>query len=412
MPSAPRVVVYVPAPGELALPPACRTDDQVSGGPRSLHELAFAVAATGREVELRGRVSLGYYDQLREATGLAPALPDRARRPDRGEIVVIPEGEPDPLAVARVVLSGARGVMMVLAPPGLFGWPLTDGWTAPSVEDVDLDALARPEHFEAAAALGLALWTHMPHVCDRARAAGVDCRFVGNGSPLPVPAPQPKTVDVAWLRANRWGAAAERVAERLGDGVSVEAIDAVPQPEVARRLSVTRMLIWPSHIEGHGRVPAEARAAGCVPVALDTSPYATWLDEASGAVTVSAVDDMPAAIRGLLADPERLAVLAEQGRASAALQLDWPSYVARVDEALGEVERRRPQPAAGALAVLGDRIADLLAAERHEAGAAYQREVDRVSAERDEAGRRLAALRGRRAVRLALRAAELRPRSG
>jgi Glycosyl transferases group 1 len=411
MPSAARVVVCVPAPGELALPPAWPTDDQVSGGPRSLHELAFAVAATGRDVELRGRVSLGYCDLLRDATGLAPALPDRARRPVRGEIVIIPEGEPDPLAIARVVLSGAHAVMMVLAPPGLFGWPLTDGWTAPSVEDVDLDALARPEHFEAASALGLALWTHMPHVGDRARAAGVDCRFIGNGSPLPAPAPQPKTIDVAWLRANRWAPAAERVAERLGDAVSVDAIDAVPQPEVARRLTAARVLIWPSRIEGHGRVPGEARAAGCVPVALDTSPYATWLDEASGAVTVSVVDDMPAAIHRLLADPERLAVLADRGRASAALQLDWPSYVARVDEALADVEHRRPQPAAGALAVLGDRLAELLATQRDEVGAASQRDIDRLSAERDEAARRLAALRGRRAVRLALRAAELRPRS-
>jgi len=51
-----------------------------------------------------------------------------------------------------------------------------------------------------------------------------------HGTPARIPTPAEKTVDVAWLRANRWAPIAERVADDLTG--SVDAIEELPHPEL------------------------------------------------------------------------------------------------------------------------------------------------------------------------------------
>jgi len=403
-----RLVVYSGGGDGAELPPALPVAGRwIGGGIRTLHELAFAAAASGRRVELRGPVLPAAVERLAAATGVRPELPREPRRPDAHDVVVLPEGYDEPWWAGRVVLSRARAAMLLLAPPGLFGWPFTRDWEKPSPLVAERAALARPEHFRAYAELGFALWTPMPRMAELAAAAGVPCRAIGNGTPGPAPAPAEKRHDVAWLRANRWAPLAEQVAAALGEGVTVDAIEEAEHEQLLDRLAAARVLLWPSRIEGHARIVAEARARGCVPVALASNEFATGLDEASGAVVVAALERMAPVVADLLRDPDRLASLAEHGRRSAAEQLDWGGYVARVGAALDELEAREPA-GTGALAELGERLA-ALELERARLLAWTQRELALTRADRERWIARHAGLEARRSVRLALRLAQLRP---
>jgi hypothetical protein len=404
-----------------SLPPAIPYEGAwIPGGVRTLHELAVAVAATGRHVELRGHVLTPALNELSTAAGSRPALPMNPRRPQTGEVVIVPEGLRDPLELGRLLLSGAHVVLVVLAPTGLIGWPLIDGHVPASPHEVDLRSLARPEHFRAMAALNIACWTHMRRVQELAASAGVACHFIGNGDPLPPPPAAAKSVDVVWLKANRWAPVAEQVAARLE--ATVEAVDEVEHPELLRRLGTARILLWPSRIEGHGRIAAEARAAGAVPVALDSNVFATGLSEDHGAVTVRSIGEMPATIHALLRDPSRLAELAERGRQSVREQLDWPTFVRRVDHALRELDAS-DDPGAEARGAMGARVDEIHQTALSEIArlvselSATRSALDAVWADREALRSHhelisgdLLELRERKAVRAALRIAALRPR--
>src|SRR3954468_10602982 len=93
----------------------------VGGGLRSMYEMAVAVASAGRQVELRGAVHMPPLDELVEATGARPELPDSSRRLTAGDAVIVPEGIDDPAVHARLALSPARTILMMLGPPGLIG---------------------------------------------------------------------------------------------------------------------------------------------------------------------------------------------------------------------------------------------------------------------------------------------------
>jgi hypothetical protein len=67
--------------GPLDLPASVLGDHRLGGGGRSLHELAVAIAATGRDVELRGRVSRPELSRLADAAGVAPRVDLPARGP-------------------------------------------------------------------------------------------------------------------------------------------------------------------------------------------------------------------------------------------------------------------------------------------------------------------------------------------
>ena len=249
----------------------------------------------------------------------------------------------------------------------------------------------------------------MERMAEVAREAGVACRAIGNGSPPAVPEPPSKTVDVAWLKANRWAPLAETAAASLDGELSVNAIEEVEHDELLARVGAARVLLWPSRIEGHTRVEGEARLLGCVPVALSSDDFATGLDKDSGAVVVDTLAEMGPAAAALLRDPERLAQLAERGRRSAAAQLDWDAYVARVGAALREVERAPRPDGVGALAGIGERLA-ALHDQRERLLAETQRALEAVIDQRDRAQARYDHLKGRKAVRFALWAAEQRAR--
>jgi len=79
--------------GFLELPPSLVGEDRpfVSGGERSLYELAVGAACLGLDVELRGSINYPVLRRLTDAAGATPRLRLEPRRPDPSDIVVIPE---------------------------------------------------------------------------------------------------------------------------------------------------------------------------------------------------------------------------------------------------------------------------------------------------------------------------------
>lgn len=353
------VAIPEPNPASWSLPPAEPHERSgIIGGMRTMHELAVAIAAGGRDVELRGPVSLPVFDALAEAAGVRPWLPERSRRPSAEDVVVVLEGEPDPFRFARHVLSPARLVLVMLAPTGQFGWPFVSPWRLDSPLSVPLDGLARPEHLRAIAALGIDLWTHMKPVHQLARSLGTPCTFIGSGSPVGPPAvPAAKDTPVVYLEANRWRPLAEEVARRLHTPARI--IPKGDHETVMRALSRAQVLLWPARVEGDGRLLREARERGTVVVGLSSNIYATGLDEVSGAVAVESIEQMPAAVQALLDDPMRLQALSHAGRRSAREQVAWEPYVERVGAAITAIEARPEDPAANARATFGDRLVEM-----------------------------------------------------
>jgi hypothetical protein len=319
------------------------------GGEHNMYELAFAAAALGHDVELRGWLDRPTFEMLAAGAGCRPQVDLPARRPVADDLVVVPEGWRDPLDYGWLALSPARLGLFVLAAPGLFGWPfIAESWDPPDPLTVPLDELARPEHFQAMAGLGFELMTHSPGIVSAASDAGVECALLGTGRPSWSPPPAvEKTVDVAIVLDNRWAPLAERVANDL-DGLSVDRIETVRNEELISRLARARALIWPSRIEGHATIPWEARAAGCVPVALASNRFAVGLDEAHGALVVDEVSELAAAAAGLLRDQARWTAMSERGRSSAPAEVDWKVYLDRVREYLEAAAPADPGRAARA----------------------------------------------------------------
>src|SRR5215472_2289177 len=125
MPNTPRLVIcsHSSLGGMLELPESRVGEERpfVSGGERSLYELAVAAAVLGLDVELRGTINYPVLRALTEAAGATPRLGLPSRRPDANDIVVVPEAQERDLLTA-LALSDARLVMYLLAPPGLWGW--------------------------------------------------------------------------------------------------------------------------------------------------------------------------------------------------------------------------------------------------------------------------------------------------
>ncbi len=124
-----RCVVWVPREpddpqGRL---PAAEPVEALGGGPRSLHEIAVALAAAGHAVELRGSVHPDELAAMTAAAGVEVEVPGEPRAIEPGDVVIAPEGVADPLWWARLILSPARVILLFLAPPGLFGWGFDDG---------------------------------------------------------------------------------------------------------------------------------------------------------------------------------------------------------------------------------------------------------------------------------------------
>jgi hypothetical protein len=353
------------------------------GGEQNLYEFAFAVAALGREVELRGWLDRPVFERMAAGAGARPAIDLAARRPAPDDLVVVPEGWVDPLDYARLLLSPARLAIFILAAPGLFGWPFVgSGWKPVDPLTVSLDQLARPEYFRGMAALGFRLLTHSAGIADAAVAAGVECAFIGTGRPnWTAPPPADKTIDVAAIGENRWAPFADRVLDEL-DGYTTDRIERVSNDELVSRLGRARVLLWPSRIEGHATIPWEARGVGCVPVALSSNRFAVGLDEAHGAVLVDTVEEIAPAIRSLLGEPERWESMSRLGRETAPRQVDWDAYVGRVGGFL-----RAPvndDPSRPPLAAIGDALAGWLDRRAAEAQAQLEERVAEIEIARSD----------------------------
>jgi glycosyltransferase involved in cell wall biosynthesis len=381
--SVERYVIWIPEPGDQTWQlPSVMPSGWGFGGRRTMHELAVAIAATGRRVEVRGDVDPDELHALGEAAGTVPELPTEPRSPDRNDIVLVTEGSNDPFTFARAALSGARAIIMLLGPPGLIGWPFVDGWSRPSPATVPFAAVAQPEHFRAMAGMGFELWTHMPRMVERVEAAGVQCVFIGTGRPMPYPQPLPERYDVVTMAANRWTPWAREVAARLDDDVTHHEILGTTNAQVLEQLGQARVLIHPMRIEGDSRLGREARAMGTVPVVLNSNPFAVGLDDTAGAIAVASVEHMPTEIMALLRDEARLRELADRGMRTARAQVDWDAYVTRVDDAL-----RRPahdDPTRGARAAFGMSLVAREAAARAQHRADMSAAIESVKAERDQ----------------------------
>lgn len=372
----------------------------VFGSERTMCELAAAVASTGRDVELRGELSREVVEEICEAAGAWPTLDPNPRRLTPDDVVIFPEGWWDASWVLKFVMGPAPAIVMLLAPPGLQGWPFTGDWSKPDPFSVPLDTVGRPEHYRAMAAMGLELWTNSPGMAEEARAAGVDCLLIGLGTPVSFPDPPTRRYDVVTVEDNRWAPIARRVVADLDD-VSHHAIPKVAHTRMLRELGSGRILVWPSRIEGYSRVQVEARAMGTVPVALSSNRYAAGLDEENGAVVVDSVEEMPAAIGKLLHDPERLTELAERAGRTARAQVEWQAYVSRVDRALGRPIR--PDPGRSARFQIGRVLEEAHAQERSR----QANELTELRARTQWLEAELESLRRRRSVRAAIRLADL-----
>jgi hypothetical protein len=355
-----RVVVWIPSgdPGwdlEAARPYETRS---LGGGLRTLYELAAALVTGGRPVELRGVYSPPDLAEVCEAAGAWPELPRDPRPPAASDTVIVPEGIDDPEVHARLVLSPARAVLMLLGPPGVLGWPFADGWSPPDPVTMEIGAAARAEHFRAAAGLGYELWTHTPGLQRAAEAAGVPCRIVGNGVPGRYPAPaHERDIDVAWLPGNRWAPLARPAVRSLEKaGARCVAVEDATHREVLELFGRARVVLHPLRVEGHSRIGCEARAMGAVPVVLSSSPFSVGLDEAGGAVAVDDPAELAGAVTAVLADPDRLARLSAAGMRSAREQVDWDSFVRRAGAACAG--GAGADPARSARAAIGARLRD------------------------------------------------------
>ncbi|HEY2436165.1 MAG TPA: glycosyltransferase [Solirubrobacteraceae bacterium] len=347
---ATRYIVLMPGEPSWELP-AAGHGPCAGGGHRALHELAVAIAATGRAVEVRGEFDLDELRTLAAAAGGGPELPREPRRPRADDVILMPEGITDPLIFGLISLSSARKILLVLGPPGLAGWPFSEGWSLRPPVAVEVDEVARPEHFRAMAGMGFELWANSPGLVERIEAAGVPGRWIGVGRPLPFPDPLPKRYDVVTLANNRWSELAAQVVSRLDPEVVRRQIPAVSNDEVLRQFGQSRVLVHPLQVEGDSRIGQEARAMGAVPVVLNSNPFSVGLNEEGGAVAVSSLGEMPETVMALLRDPERLDRLRERGMRTTRDQFDWDRHLLRLDEALRHP--RTLDPAAQARGIIG-----------------------------------------------------------
>jgi hypothetical protein len=252
-----------------------------------------------------------------------------------------------------------------------------DGWSLPDPLKVSLDAVGRAEHFRAMAACGFELWSNSTGIAMASRGAGVECADIGVGWSMELPDPPAKEVDVVALEFNKWAPLSRQVLASLD--ADCRMIPPVDHARLLQELGKSRLLVWPSRIEGWDRIQCEARAMGTVPVSLRSNPYATGHTEANGAVLVDRLEDMPHAVQSLLADPGSLEALSRRAVVSAREQVDWDSYVKRVNAALGE-HREVHNQFGGMCNVAGEAIAKWESA-RDACEAELEQEIETAEAE-------------------------------
>ncbi len=342
--------------GFLELPESLASNERgaISGGERSLYELATALAALGVDVELRGHLNAGILATITDAAGATPTVGLVSRRPEPGEVVVLPEGLPDPDLFLTAHLSGARTVVLLLGPPGLCGWSFQAGWSPADLTVVDVATVGTPATYQAMARLGFSLWSPAWGIAEAGRRAGVRVSRIGTGTPVPFPDPPAKTFDIAVVEANRWFPVADNLAQQL-PGATVLRVPSKSVYSLSAELGPARILPWPSRVEGMSRIAREARAVGTVPVALSSNPFASPRDHGRGTVLVPNVHGVLRETRRLLGAPDELAQRAKLAARGAREQVDWQRYLGRVSAALRQLPA---SPTADPRAEFGDEVVE------------------------------------------------------
>jgi hypothetical protein len=342
--------------GFLELPESLANEERefIGGGEKSLYELATALAALGVDVELRGHLNSRILATITDAAGATPTVGLEPRRPEPGEVVVLPEGLPDPDLFLTAHLSGARTVVLLLGPPGLCGWSFQAGWSPPDLTVVDVATVGTPATYRAMANLGFSLWSPAWGIAEAGRRAGVRVSRIGTGTPVPFPDPPAKTADIAVIEANRWFPVAEGLAQQL-PGATVLRVSSQSVYSLSTALGPAKILPWPSRVEGMSRIAREARAVGTVPVALSSNPFASPRDFGQGAVLAPDVHGVLRETRRLLGAPDELAQRAKLAARSAREQVDWKRYLGRVAAALRQLPA---SPTADARAEFGDEVVE------------------------------------------------------
>jgi len=152
-------------------------------GIRSLHELAVAVAVTGRDVELRGEFDIDMLASLSEASGAIPTVNLEPRLPTADDIVIIPEGTPSALDFACASLSPAQYVIFMQDLPGLFGWFFKSGLNSPDSLVVNTSDVGTADSFNNISECGFSIWTNSSRLASACVEAGVSCTDIGIGYP-------------------------------------------------------------------------------------------------------------------------------------------------------------------------------------------------------------------------------------
>ena len=393
-------LVVIPA-GEATdwqLPPAEEQDlTWVPGGHRSLYKMAVAAAAAGHDVEIRGFYGRSLHE-VERAGGGEVRLPREGRVPGPDDVIVVPEGGVGPVLLIRMLLSPARAVMALLAPPGLFGPWILPGFSPPDPLEVDPSDVARPEHFRFLRGIGFELLTNSPEMARRARATGEDCTFFATGQPLPMPEPGERTHDVAFLASNRWAPLSRRVAERVRGRVLE--IPESSWTDAIRAMGSARILILPVVVEGRSSIQIEARSVGTIPVGLRSNAFYDGIEEGGG-VLVDSLDDMVEEIHRLLGRPDELAERSGRAIETARRQTAWEPFVEHVAAFLSAPAP--PDPSRAARSLVGELLADMVTGSDElrrtiddlQRGVAWQRDViARTEDERDQLREEVEALRG------------------
>jgi len=297
-----------------------------------------AIAATGRDVELRGDIDMALLKELSTPVGASPIINLPARPATSDDLVIIPDGDCHILRFAIAALSPAQCIIFMLGPPGIVGWSFDPEWCAVDPLTVPPSEVGTERQFKAMAACGFMLWTNSAGLAAAAHVSGTACVDIGVGWPSTPHPTQKREFDVVALEHNRWAPLAHQILDDLP--VTTHWIPNVPHKQLQEELGRGKILAWPSRIEGWARIQCEARIMSTVPVALNTNRFAVGLTPACGAVTADSVEKIGLIIEQLLADPNRLNTLSERAQRSAQEQVDWASYVMRVDSALRAITIR------------------------------------------------------------------------
>jgi hypothetical protein len=286
------------APARLQDPP------WITGGVRTMHELAVAAAAAGYETEVRGDFHGDVLAQMAAAAGVTVGTPSEPRAAQPDDVLCVPDGIRDTAFFIRVALMPSTPVYLAFAPPRLFGWSFMPDGRYVDALTIDPVSVGRAEHCRAIDAMGFRVWSNATTTAGAFAAAGVPAMVLHEGWPTSMPTEPEKDVDVVTIGENRWSTITRRALE--GFRGSWRELPMMPNAQLVEELGRGRVFVHCARIEGHSRLAIEARLMGTVCVGLASNRFAVGFDEAAGGVMAERIEDIAAAVERILADPEDL----------------------------------------------------------------------------------------------------------